>query len=215
MKKAFSWLILLCLLKYSPSTAQAALALDRMNVLCPGIDNPLTVVVNDVPDSFLQLIPSMGEITPQGAGHYNWRICHRDTNIATLTVLDTVGRQEIGVFPYRVVRPPVPMPALVNRNKRGAMPNGEFKSQSGIVLLCEKTDWDIVPEMVGYDILYLPKKQDAIEIHNTGARFNGHALDFINRAKPGDRYVFYHFSYRIGCDPMLRYSNETLVFEIK
>lgn len=215
MNKSLYCLIFLLFPAGYPLAAQIALAVDGMNALCPGTDNPLTVAVSDVPDSSLLLLPSMGEINRLGDGHYTWRICHRDTNIATLTILDTAGRQQIGVFHYRVVRPPIPVPVMASPYNRGAMPNGQFKSQGGIAMVCENTDWEIKAEMVGYDVIYLAKRSDALVVHNTGGRFNGHTQDIINRAKPGDRYVFSGFTYRIGCDPMVRYSTETLVFRIK
>ena len=207
-------LIFLLCAAIQPGIAQVAVALESMNALCPGIDNAITVAVSDVPDSNLLLVPSLGEISRLGDGHYNWRICRRDTNVATLTILDMAGRQEIGVFPYRVVRPPTPVPVLAEGN-RGAMPNGEFKSQGGIAMVCQNTNWDIKAEVIGYDLTYLAKRSDPIVVHNSGGRYNSHTQDMINRAKPGDCYVFSKFSYRIGCDPLVRYSSETLVFRIK
>lgn len=82
-------------------------------------------------------------------------------------------------------------------------------------MVCENTDWDIRAETLGFDMTYLAKRSDARVIHNTGARFNSDTQDVINRAKPGDLYVFTNFTYRMGCDPMVRYSTETLVFRIK
>lgn len=71
--------------------AQVAISTDKMNVLYPGLENPITVVVSDVPDSNLLLIPSMGEIKRTSASHYGWKICRRDTNFATLTIRDLQG----------------------------------------------------------------------------------------------------------------------------
>lgn len=215
MEKIACGLFASLLLAAGPAFAQAAIALERMNAICPGVDNPIIVAVNDVPDSNLLLIPSMGSITRQGRGYYNWRICHRDTTFATLTIRDTAAQQEIGTFTYRVVRPPVPVPVLASGVRRGSIPNGQFKAQGGLAMVCENTDFDIRAEAIGYGVTYFAANSDPLVKYNTGARFDPEVLDLINRAKPGDRYVFSRITYRIGCDPMVRYSTETLVYNIK
>lgn len=215
MKTASSYLVFLLLGCSWPLLAQFAIGLDRMNALYPGMDNPITVAVSDVPDSNLLLLPSMGEIYRQGPGQYNWRICHRDTTFATLTILDTIGRQEIGIYNYRVIRPPIPAPQLFPRPSSATMPNGEFKAQGGIAMVFENSSLDYKAEIVSYLVMYFSRRSDPRVVYNFGGRFNSDIQDMIHRAKPGDRYVFSKFSYRIGCDPMVRYSTETLVFEIK
>lgn len=195
--------------------AQVAVGLERMNALCPGIDNPITVAVSDVPDSNLLLLPSMGEISRLHNGQYNWKICHRDTTFATLAILDTVEQREIGVFNYRVIRPPIPVPVLSLATNSTTFSVGQFKAQGGISMVFENTDWEIKAEIAGYELMYLPPHSDPSVTYNSGGRFNSRTQEMVYRAKPGDRYVFSNFTYRIGCDPMVRHSNETLVFKIK
>lgn len=87
--------LIVVLLKLGVLSAQVAISTDKMNVLNLGIENPLTVVVSDIPDSNLLLIPSMGEIKRTSRNHYGWTICDRDTNFATLTIRDLQGGDSV------------------------------------------------------------------------------------------------------------------------
>jgi hypothetical protein len=196
--------------------AQVAVSLDKMNVLFPsGADNFLTVAATDVPDSNLVLEPSMGDIKNISPGHYVWHICHRDTNIATLTIKDLRNQEVIAVKTYRVNRIPIPEPVLGSRNKHGSQPNGAFKYQGGLALLLKNFDFDLKCDVVHFHVQHLSKGMDSVVKKNTGARWNSEVQDLINRAVPGDAYIFYNIAYRCGCDPMIRYLSDDVVYKVK
>jgi len=197
--------------------AQVAVSVDGMNVLYPVLENPITVVSFDVPDSNLLLVPSMGEIQRTGLGHYNWRICHRDTNFATLAVRDLRGDSVVIISTFRVNRVPEPTPRFGGRKRRNNfIPNGEYLQNSGgISVGFEYFDFDLRCDVVHFDLLYIPKGQDGVIKKNIGTRWNSEVQEQINKAKPGDEYHFYHIAYRCGCDPMVRYLSEELNFSIK
>ncbi len=195
--------------------AQVAVSLQRMNVLYPGLENPMTVVVTDIPDSNLLLVPSMGDIRRTGLGHYEWTICHRDTNFATLTVRDLQGDSVVSVFTFRVNRLPEPTPALGGKQKSSVVSNGEFCGGGGLAVLFQNFDFDPKCDIVRFDLHYIPKGQDGVVKRNNGARWNSELQDQINKAKPGDEYHFYNIAYRCGCDPMVRHLSDELNFTIK
>jgi hypothetical protein len=195
--------------------AQVAVSLDKMNVLYPGVDNPVTVASTDIPDSNLLLIPSMGEIRRSGLGLYVWEICHRDTNFATLTIRDHVVDTLIKVFTFRVNRVPEPVPLLGAKHKSKVMSNGEYCSSRGLAMVLENFNFELRCDLVHYDVQYVPIGLDWVVKRNEGPRFNSDVIDMINRAKPGDKYYFYNIAYRCGCDPMVRHFSEELSFIIK
>lgn len=197
--------------------AQVAVSLDKMNVLYPGIENLMTVVSTDIPDSNLLLIPSIGKIHRSGLGHYGWTICHRDTNFATLTVRDLQGDSVVRILTYRVNRIPEPTPYWGGKNKSSVMGNGVYCGVSGgLGLVFNNFDYPIKGGgIVSFDLHYIPKRQDGVVKRNNGPRWNSEVQDQISKAKPGDEYHFYNIAYRCGCDPMVRYLSEELNYKIK
>lgn len=197
------------------SSAQVAVSVDGMNVLYPGMEHPMTVVASNVTDSNLLLIPSMGEIHRSGSGHYNWRICHRDTNFATLTVRDLHGDSVVSILTFRVNSNPEPNPVLGDRHLSSTMGIGKYRSNGGIAVIFKKFEYHLQCNVVHFDLQYIPKGQDGVIKRNNGARWNSEVQEQIDKAKPGDEYHFYHIAYRCGCDPMVRYLSEELNFKIK
>ncbi len=63
------------------------------------------------------------------------------------------------------------------------MGNGEFKAQGGISALLENFDFDAKCEVVGFEVTYLPKRQDPIAATNGGARWSGEVADMIQQSQ--------------------------------
>ncbi|HLP95693.1 MAG TPA: GldM family protein [Saprospiraceae bacterium] len=195
--------------------SQVAVSLDKVNVLYPaGAENIMTVVVSDLPDSILLLEPSLGEIKRINQGHYVWRICSRDTNTATLIIKDLRSNEVLAEKTYRVNMIPIPEPMLGSKKRHDPRPNGEFKTQGGLALVLSKFDFDLKCDIVYFDLQYITKNMDSVVKRNAGARWNSEVQELINKAKPGDIYVFYHIAYKCGCDPMVRFHSDELIFKI-
>ncbi|MBL7809931.1 MAG: hypothetical protein JNN28_19065 [Saprospiraceae bacterium] len=209
-------LVLLFSIVHLTAWAQVAVSLDKVNVLYPaGAENAMTVVVTDVPDSNLVLEPSLGEIKRVSLGHYVWRICSRDTNAATLIIKDLRSNEVLAEKTYRVNMIPIPEPMLGSNKRHDPRPNGEFKTQGGLALVLSKFDFDLKCDIVYFDLQYITKNMDSVVKRNTGARWNSEVQELINKAKPGDIYVFYHIAYRCGCDPMVRFHSDELIYKVK
>ena len=185
-----------------------------MNLLYAGVDNPITVVVNDTPDSNLLLLPSLGTIRKSGPGHYSWFFCQFDTTVATLTLRDTVLGITLGQYQYRLRDLPEPEAYISRPGRQHGLSRGALKSASGLIMYYNCCDLDARAEVVSYEVLRIPSKGDAILRHNQGARFNGDTQDIINQAVPGDIYVFRNIIYR-SCALQRRYSAQELMFRIK
>jgi gliding motility-associated protein GldM len=174
--------------KYEVGQRSVAVQLDKMNVFYIGVDNPISVSAAGVSSNDLKVSGDGVTLANKGGGHF---IVTATTprNDAKITVSAPGVSQ---TFIYRVKRIPDPVPRLGGnpKNKGGAMGNGEFKAQGGISAILENFDFDAKCDVVGFEVTYLPKRQDPISRQNGGARWNSEAQDLINKAKPGDSYFF-------------------------
>jgi len=124
-------------------------------------------------------------ISGTGGGHY---IVKASTpGEATLTVS---GGGATSTFKYRVKRIPDPVPLLGAQPQKGNIANGTFKAQGGVAAILQNFDFEAKCDVVGFEMTYLPKRQDPITKTNSGARWSGDVGDLIQRAKPGDAYFF-------------------------
>lgn len=212
--KVLKCLVLLPILLFNlHSSAQVAVAVEGMNVLFPSVENPITLVASDIPDSNLLLIPSIGEIHRKEAGKYSWTFCHRDTSFATLSIRDQRNDSLLETLIFRVKPVPIPTPMFGTKSK--GMPRGEFIRHGGLSLVLTNFDFDLKCDVAYFDVQYVEDGSDAVIKRNLGARWSSDVLELLQKGKPGDQYIFYHISYRCGCDPMIRHHSEELSYFLK
>ncbi|MCB9081976.1 MAG: hypothetical protein H6555_09730 [Lewinellaceae bacterium] len=177
---------------------------EKMNVLYIGVDNPLTVTPRDA------------RISGSGAG-----IKLRGEQGSYLATVGQPGEARINVqtdsqtasFTYRVKRIPDPVARLA-KSTGGQIGSGEFKAQGGLGAFLDNFDFDATCQVTGFNLVYVPKRQDPVESVNTSARYNEKSRQLINVAKPGDIYYFDNVKARCPGDPAGRTIN-SLVFNIK
>jgi gliding motility-associated protein GldM len=170
---------------YEVGQRSIAVQLDKMNVFYIGVENPISVSAAGVSSNDVKISASGVNVANKGGGHFV--ITATTPGEAALTVSAPGVSQK---FSYRVKRIPDPTPLLGAKHKSKAMANGEFKAQGGIASVLEGFDFDAKCDIAGFEVTYLPKRQDPITKNNAGARWGSDVQDMINKAKPGDAYFF-------------------------
>ncbi len=216
MKRPTAFLFCLLFLKTTWLSAQIVVAADKMNAVYPVVDNPISVVVSDVPDGRLLVTASMGELRKMDTlGHYIWHFCQRTSPEAALALRDTVAGEEVGVMRFRVQNLPKAVPFFGPKQPcANCMYNGDFRAQGGISMVFQNFDFDLKADVVSYDVGYVSPNQDPVEKHNIGGRWNAEVAELVKKARPGDVFYFDNIRYRVSCDPVVREAGG-LVFKIK
>lgn len=171
---------------YEVGQRSCSVQLDKMNVFYIGVDNPISVAAAGVSSNDLKVSASGVTLNNDGKSHYIVRASAPGD--ATITL--SGGGLPATTFKYHVKRIPDPVPLLGAQHKAGAMANGTFKAQGGIAGVLQNFDFEAKCEIVGFEVTYLPKRQDPITKQNGGSRWASDVQDWINKAKPGDAYFF-------------------------
>jgi len=211
MKSIIPFMLLTCT---ALAQVPAAVELERVNVLYIGVENPLSVVSDTVPDSCIVLRPSDGILKKVAPGKYTWFL-QTDSTTVQLALTDSCSGTEIGVRTYRV-KMQYEVRAVLGSKYGGVMGRGEFCAQAGIAVLLDGFDFDMRCTVKGYDVaIYKHSYGDALKLHNNGARFNASVQEKINSVTPGDRVHFYHIAYQCpGMSEPFHYAGD-LHFSIK
>lgn len=205
MQKYILWTLL-----YIPcdSPAQSmAIMVDKMNTLYVGVDNPLHAVVSDVSAENLVLLPSHGEITRDTAGGYHWLLCSFDSGRAWLVLADSVRENAFDTLFFRVKRLPEP------EFKYGRDTHHGGGGIAGIFQHDCAEKWHC--KIISFEAEFFHKNSDPVLIVNSGARFNAHVTEHLDRMIPGDQVKFTNFKWNSGCDPTVRRSDQEIRFKIK
>ncbi|OAV44211.1 GldM family protein [Lewinella sp. 4G2] len=169
---------------YEVGQRSVAVSADKMNVFYMGVENPLTVSAAGVPSGDVRVNVSGAAQKKSGSGS-KFIITGTSQGEATVTV--SAKGQNLGTFPFRVKRIPNPVP-VVGNSKGGKIPITQFKGQKGIFAKLESFDFDARCEIAGYELVYVPKRDDPLISNNAGQTFNQKSKQLIARARPGDSF---------------------------
>ena len=196
--------------EYEVGVRSVAVSADKMNVFYIGVDNPISVSASGVSSNDLSVSAngSGGKIRKTGSNNYVVTV----NKPGECTVNVSGGGLRQGKV-FRVKRIPDPV-ARLSKSSGGTMGNGEFKAQGGVGAFLDNFDFDAVCKIQGFNLVYVAKRQDPVEVVNSGARYNAKAKRMVNRAKPGDIYYFDNVKAKCPGDPAGRKIN-SMVFKIK
>lgn len=171
-------------IEYTVGQSNAAVQLDKMNVLFIGVDNPLTVSGSGSANQ-LQVSASGGGAvlsSAGGGGKYTVRV-NQETDNCIISV--TTPDKKTTPIKFRVRSIPDPV-AMIGQNKSGDMSAAAFKSQAGVRAILENFFYETQFNVTGFTITGdLEGFPEGIEEKvNTGAAWN-EARSIINKCRPG------------------------------
>ena len=194
-------------------SGQAAIELEKMNMLVAGVYNPISIAVNDVPDSCLSLRPDCGRITGTGKGHYIWML-ETDVSQATLLLVDSCLGDTIAQRRYRVRGLNV-VALLGARYRSQTIGAGTFKAQKGITAELQNDDVCGRCDLIGFSARFVFGQTGEVwNGYNRGAYFRDAVLEHYQKLMPGDQVEFYEIVYRCSSKMQPKLANE-LVFYIE
>ena len=194
---------------YEVGQRSVAVSADKMNVFYIGVDNPVTVSAAGVASPDVRVNIS-GPATISGSGS---KYTVQGTGKGEATVSVTAKGQNLGTFPFRVERIPNPV-AMVGNSKGGRIASNVFKSQKGLYAKLEDFAFNAKCSIVGYEIVYVPKREDPVPSVNQGGNFNQRSGNLVKRARPGDKYYVNNIRAKCPGDAVTR-DIGTMVFDIQ
>lgn len=197
--------------EYEVGERSCNVSADKMNVFYMGVDNPISVSAAGISSNDLSVSASGGgiKLTKLSPGKYNATVSEQGE--AKITV--SGGGLAPTNFTFRTKRIPDPI-AKLSQSTGGAMGNGEFKAQGGVVAILEGFDFDAKCEIQGFTLVRVAKRQDPESAINPGGRYRDDATRLVNQARPGDKYWFENVKARCPGDKAGRKIND-MVFNIK
>lgn len=171
---------------YEVGRRSVTVSADKMNVFYMGVENPVSVAAAGVSSNDLR-VSVTGNVTKTGGGGSKFTVKGTSPGKATVTV--SGGGLKATSFEFRVK--PIPDPvAKINNSTGGEIGNGVLKAQGGVIPVLDGFDFDARCDILGFNVIYLPRRQDPVQVTNAGGVFSGPARNVINQAKPGDQYFF-------------------------
>lgn len=171
-------------IEYSVGQANASIALEKMNVLYIGIDNPVTIAASGGGDDKIQATISGGggSISRVGNGKWIARV-NSATDNATITV--SVDGKVAGASQFRVRTIPDPVGTVGGFASGDNIAAGAFKAQAGVGAYIKDFPLDLKYSVTSFT---LSSDNDEGDIENADCQGNSwspKALNIIKNLKPG------------------------------
>jgi gliding motility-associated protein GldM len=170
---------------YTVGQANASIALDKMNVLYIGVDNPVSVAASGGGDDRVQVSMNGGggSISKIGPGKYNVRVTQPSED-AVITV--SVDGKVAGSSRFRVRNIPAPTGTVGGLPSGANMNAGALRAQSGVGAYIKDFPFDIQYDVVSYSLSIDNDEGDIVSEAVQGVFFSNRAKQILNaNAKPG------------------------------
>ena len=183
-------------IEYVVGQSNAAVQLDKMNVLFIGVDNPITISGSGSADRLeVRINGGGGQLI--GSGPKRIARVSQETDDCVITVTTPDGKATPVRFRVRSIPDPTPM---VGATESGDMRTVEFRTQPGVRAFVKNffyetqfnvTSFRITGDGAGFE-------EGIEEANNTGAVWN-EAKRLVSKVKPGS-YIYIDNIYAVGPD---------------
>jgi len=200
--------------EYEVGERSVSVSASKMNVFYMGVDNPVTVSAAGVPSNQVQVSMSGaggGSISRNSDGTFNVKVT-TPTKLGEFAYVNVSAPGLSEKREFRVKRIPNPV-AKLSSSIGGVMSSGEFKAQRGLIADLENFDFDARCEILGYQLVRVPRRQDPQVEANKGGSYGAQAKGLVDQAKAGDTYYFENVKAKCPGDASGRDINQ-LVFKI-
>ncbi len=173
--------------EYTVGSANASIALDKMNVLYIGVDNPVSIAASGGGDDKIraEIVGGGGQLVRVGNGKYNCRV----SQITDKCIINVyVDNKLAGASEFRVQALP-PAQAYVGGKQSGEpVSAGEFRSQAGVGAGIMNFPFKLEYSVVSYNFT-CDTDDDIINIANQGAAFSPAVRSAISQHVKAGRMV--------------------------
>ena len=181
---------------YEVGQRSVSVSADKMNVFYIGVDNPVTVAAAGVASGDVR-VSVTGAAAKKSGNNKNLIVSGNSVGDAKVNV--SAKGKTLGSFDFRVKRIPDPI-AKIGGSKGGKLRSNIFKSQQGLYAELENFDFQAKCGVTGFEVLYIPKRADAVTSTNVGGNFTASTKKLVNLAKPGDNFTIRNIKARCPGD---------------
>ncbi len=172
--------------EYTVGQANASIALDKMNVLYIGVDNPVSIAASGGGDDKIRATINNGTLSRVGNGKYIARVNKVDDN-TVITV--SVDGKVAGASQFRVRTIPEAQAYVGGKQSGSQLSAGEFKAQGGVQAGIKNFPFQLDYSVQSFVFTCDTDEGDIISIPVNGAAFAGAVRNAISQHVKPDRMV--------------------------
>lgn len=194
MKKRITLITLVFLIPFLSTKAQVVVSNDLFRNLYIGIENPISIMAENIPDYQMGIQVNQGSLKKIGPNKYTWTICSLDKKHVLLKVYQK--QILIDSIWFKLIPLPDPNLTITTQDKEII-----FKGAMGVRVELENFPVEgIVCKIQKFNITIINIKGDTIAFENHGGGYEEQARKAFNSLKIGDKVILSDFIVIVGCD---------------
>lgn len=177
---------------FAEQQKSVSVAVDKMNVFYLGVENPITVAVEGIPDEVVKVHSDQVTLEKVGIGKYTVKA----SKPGTVKILVYGDGFETAEFEFRVKRIPDPVAAMYMKNgtywMQGEISADDFKQAAKLGANMGDFMFAVTTEITSFTITRVPANGEVVELRDIPGNidFSGYVRELIDAAMPGDTYYF-------------------------
>ncbi len=171
---------------YTVGQSNASIALDKMNVLYLGVDNPITVAASGGGDDKTAVSINNGSLTKVGPGKY---VAHPASQNDNTVITVNVDGKLAGSSNFRVRSIPEAQAYVGGQPSGASIAAGAFKAQGGVGAGIKNFPFELSYDVVSYTFTVDTDDGDIANRTVTGAAFTPDVRALMNKEVKADKMV--------------------------
>jgi hypothetical protein len=188
MKKPL-FILLIILTTGSSLYAQTVVSNDYFNYLYVGVENPISILAQNVPDHNMTVTVNNGSLRKIDQGKYGLTVCSKEVNYVVLKIYNK--QQLIDSFFFKLKSLPEPTVMISSR---------EFKGTMGVRAEMENVPVNVPLFTRSFIVTIVKKNGDTIKIENIGNAYTNATSRAFTSLAVGDRVILSDFKVMVGCE---------------
>lgn len=201
MKKRIILIIWILSLIVGSIEAQVVVSSDLFRHIYLGIENPISIMIKDVPDHQMGISVNQGSLRKIGPNKYTWTVCSSDKTHLFLkvykerTLVDSIG--------FKLI--PLPDPSLSTTTQDGEIIFKDIKAINGVRAELENFIVEGISCQIQKFTITIEKKDGTIvKLENHGSPYEKATMDEFSLLEIGETVIVSDFFVAVGCEPEVR-----------
>jgi hypothetical protein len=187
---------------------------DKMNTIYIGIENPMTVAVENIPNEKIKVTSEDVELRPNGHGKFI-AIPKKLGEVKILVKTENMTRS----ITFEAINVPTPLPVIYGEGIEAGINKTvtleKMRQMKGVKTQLElQEEYDYACKVTDFEMTRVPKGKDRITVMNEGNLFKGAAKKLIEQVEKNDIYYIDKITAKCPGSEKVRFLNG-LVFRVK
>ncbi|MCW3072602.1 MAG: hypothetical protein JWO44_2492 [Bacteroidetes bacterium] len=176
--------------QYIVARPSLTVSLDAMNVMYPGLDNPVSISVPGIPTENLSVSATGGTLIATGSGKYNVKVSGgTKVDLNVFATMDNGEKKNMGTMSFRVRPIPKPKAKFWEITDSGVMSKSVAEAQQGLIAQYDNFVYNITAKVTSFKMIVFTAS-GVLELQSTNNMLTPQMKEQLKLIRRNSRIMF-------------------------